>query len=212
MVYIPTSIQRPIQIQQVVTVHYFEYSSNYAFVGESHDFWEFVYVDKGEIVVTAEDKELPLKKGEMVFHRPGEFHSLRANGVVAPNLVIASFYCHSPAMEFFENRIKQYEELLKVKHNENWWNEDMTIKQLEEYFNKSNSSIKKAIRKMCDSGFYDYKYFDNNKVIISSEGVKWLCKNIFKQKYLELLEKYKMELTEMYIKAGYIYDEFFGMN
>ena len=57
MVYIPTSIQRPIQIQQVVTVHYFEYSSNYAFVGESHDFWEFVYVDKGEIVVTAEDKQ-----------------------------------------------------------------------------------------------------------------------------------------------------------
>ena len=115
-------------------------------------------------------------------------------------------------VEFFENRIKQYEELLKLQHNENWWNEDMTIKQLEKYFNRSNSSIKKAIRKMCNSGFCDYKYFDNNKVIISSEGVKWLCKNIFKQKYLELLEKYKMELTEMYIKAGYIYDEYFGMN
>lgn len=115
-------------------------------------------------------------------------------------------------IDFFGNRIKQYEELLKVKHNENWWNEDMTIKQLEEYFNRSNSSIKKAIRRMCDNGFSDYKYFDNNKVIISSEGVKWLCKNIFKQKYLGLLEKYKMELTEMYIKAGYIYDEFFGMN
>ena len=115
-------------------------------------------------------------------------------------------------VEFFENRIKQYEELLKVKHNENWWNEDMTIKQLEKYFNKSNSSIKKAIRKMCDSGLSNYKYLDKNRVVISNEGVKWLCKNIFKQKYLELLEKYKMELTEMYIKAGYIYDEFFGMN
>ena len=115
-------------------------------------------------------------------------------------------------IDFFENRIKQYEELLKVKHNENWWNEDMTIKQLEEYFNRSNSSIKKAIRKMCDNGFSNYKYLDNNKVIISSRGVKWLCKNIFKQKYLGLLGKYKMELTEMYIKAGYIYDEFLGMN
>lgn len=115
-------------------------------------------------------------------------------------------------VEFFENRIKQYEELLKVKHNENWWNEDMTIKQLEEYFNRSNSSIKKAIRKMCDNSFSEYKYFDKNKVIISNEGVKWLCKNVFKQKHLGLLEKYKMELTEMYIKAGYIYDEFFGMN
>ena len=37
-------------------------------------------------------------------------------------------------------------------------------------------------------------------------------KNCFKQKYLELLEEYKMELTEKYIEAGYIYDEFFGMN
>ena len=115
-------------------------------------------------------------------------------------------------VEFFENRIKQYEELLKLQHNENWWNEDMTIKQLEKYFNRSNSSIKKAIRKMCDSGLNNYKYLDKNRVVISNEGVKWLCKNIFKQKYLELLEKYKMELTEMYIKVGYIYDEFFGMN
>lgn len=105
MVYVPINLYRPIQIQQVVTVHYFEYSSNYAFAGESHDFWEFVYVDKGEIVVTAEDREMVLKKGEMLFHRPGEFHSLHANGVVAPNLVIASFYCDSPAMSFFEHKL-----------------------------------------------------------------------------------------------------------
>lgn len=115
-------------------------------------------------------------------------------------------------IDFFENRIKQYEELLKVKHNENWWNEDMTIKQLEEYFNRSNSSIKKAIRRMCDNGFSDYKYLNNNKVIISSIGVEWISKNVFKKKYLELLEKYKMELTDIYIKEGYIYDEYFGRN
>ena len=28
----------------------------------------------------------------------------------------------------------------------------------------------------------------------------------------ELLEKYKMELTELYIKAGYPYDHFFHRN
>ena len=33
-----------------------------------------------------------------------------------------------------------------------------------------------------------------------------------KKKYLELLEKYKMELTELYIKEVYIYNEFFGRN
>lgn len=112
-------------------------------------------------------------------------------------------------VEFFETRIKLYEDFLKVERNKNWWNEDMAIKQLENYFNRAESSIRKAIKKMCDNGFSIYKYLDNNKVIISRKGVEWICKNIFKQKYLELLEKYKMELTELYIKAGYPYDHFF---
>lgn len=65
---------------------------------------------------------------------------------------------------------------------------------------------------MCDSGFEEYKLLVNSKVVISSKGVEWICKNVFKQKYLELLEKYKMELTELYIKAGHPYDHFFGRN
>ena len=115
-------------------------------------------------------------------------------------------------VEFFETRIKLYEDFLQVERNKNWWNEDMDIKQLENYFNRAESSIRKAIKKMCDNGFSNYKYLDNNKVIISRKGVEWICKNVFKQKYLELLEKYKMELTELYIKAGYPYDHFFHRN
>ena len=115
-------------------------------------------------------------------------------------------------VEFFETRIKVYEHFLKVGHNENWCNEDMDIKQLERYFNRAESSIRKAIKKMCDNGFSNYKYLDNNKVIISRKGVEWICKNVFKQKHLELLEKYKMELTKLYIKAGYPYDHFFHRN
>ena len=115
-------------------------------------------------------------------------------------------------IDFFEDRIRQYEELLKVQHNENWWNEDMDIKQLCNYFNRKENTMRKAIKRMWDNGFSIYKYLDNNKVIISRKGVEWICKNIFKQKYLELLEKYKMELTELYIKAGYPYDHFFHRN
>ena len=115
-------------------------------------------------------------------------------------------------INFFEDRIKQYEELLKVENNQNWWNENMDIKQLCKYFDRKEITIRKAIKKMCDDGFGQYKFLINNKVVISSKGVKWLCKNVFKKKYLELLEKYKMELTELYIERGYIYDEFFGRN
>lgn len=115
-------------------------------------------------------------------------------------------------VNFFEDRIKLYEDFLKVEHNENWWSEDMDIKQLCEYFNRKDITVRKAIKKMCDSGLEEYKFLIDNKVVISKEGVEWICKNVFKQKYLELLEKYKMELTESYIKAGYPYDHFFGRN
>ncbi len=115
-------------------------------------------------------------------------------------------------IDFFKLRIKQYEELLKIEHNENWWNEDMDIKQLCKYFNRKDITVWKAIKKMCDSGFEEYKFLVDNKVVISKEGVRWICKNVFKHKYLELLEQYKMELTEKYIEAGYPYDNFFWMN
>ena len=115
-------------------------------------------------------------------------------------------------INFFEDRIKLYEELLKVENNQNWWNEDMDIKQLCKYFDRKEITIRKAIKKMCDSGFEQYKFLINNKVVIFSNGVEWLCKNVFKKKYLELLEKYKMELTELYIGKGYIYDEYFERN
>lgn len=115
-------------------------------------------------------------------------------------------------IDFFKLRIKQYEELLKVEHNENWWNEDMDIKQLCNYFNRQDITVRKAIKKMCDGGLGEYKFLVNVKVMISSKGVEWLSKNIFKLKYLELLEKYKMELKEKYIEKGYPYDEFLGRN
>ena len=115
-------------------------------------------------------------------------------------------------INFFEDRIKLYEEVLKVEKNKNWWNEDMDIKQLCKYFDRKEITIRKAIKKICDNGFEKYKFLIKNKVVISSKGVEWLCKNVFKKKYLKLLEKYKMELTELYIEKGYIYDEFFGRN
>lgn len=115
-------------------------------------------------------------------------------------------------INFFEDRIKQYEELLKVEKNKNWWDEDMDIKQLCKYFDRKEITIRKAIKKMCDNGFEQYKFLIKDKVVISAKGVEWLSKNVFKKKYLELLEKYKMELTELYIEKGYIYDEFFWRN
>ncbi len=50
----PIVLTRPIRVDRVVTVHYFEHSSSYYFEGERHDFWELLYVDRGEVDVLTE--------------------------------------------------------------------------------------------------------------------------------------------------------------
>lgn len=105
MPYIPISLCPSLRVSKLYTVHYFEFTSNYSFAGEAHDFWEFLYVDKGSIKVTAGEAQYDLTRGQMIFHRPGEFHALSANGVTAPNLVVVSFECEGDAMDFFYGHI-----------------------------------------------------------------------------------------------------------
>lgn len=110
-------------------------------------------------------------------------------------------------IDFFNIRIGQYEELLKVSRK-NFWNDDMYVYELPNYFNRVPGTIKNGIIKMNKATNNVYKYYENGKAKISKEGIEWLCKNCFKHKYLELLEEYKMELTEIYIERGYPYDVF----
>ena len=73
--------------------------------GESHDFWEMLYCDKGEVDVQAGDKHLLLKAGEMVFHCPNEWHDARSHGDKPADVIILAFTCSSPFMSEFEKKI-----------------------------------------------------------------------------------------------------------
>ena len=104
MSYTSVHLDPCIEITEIVTIHYFEYCSDFAFEGESHNFWEFLCVDKGEVEVVADSRFRTLTRGDIIFHKPNEFHGLTANHRIAPNLVVISFYCDSPAMDFFRER------------------------------------------------------------------------------------------------------------
>lgn len=94
-----------IHIEAIYTIHYFEYRNDFHFPGERHDFWEFQYVDKGMIEVCTDEGRHILTKKQAIFHKPGEFHNLTAVEKTAPNIVVVSFECSSPCMNFFEKKI-----------------------------------------------------------------------------------------------------------
>lgn len=104
------ALHNSINIGKIYSIHYFEYMNDFSFEGESHNFWEFICVDKGEVGVTAGDSFTILKKGDIAFHQPNEFHNVQAVSGIAPNLVVISFQCTDDAMRFFKKKILQIDE------------------------------------------------------------------------------------------------------
>lgn len=105
MEFVKAVLKEEFQIHKIVSLHYFEFANDFVFDGEKHDIWEFLYVDKGEAEVMADTSGYKLKQGDIIFHKPNEFHSVWANKIIAPNLIVISFECTSSAMQFFENKI-----------------------------------------------------------------------------------------------------------
>ena len=97
--------EKVIHIESIITVFYMELPKNFRYDGERHDFWEMVYIDKGQMVCTAENNRFLLKSGEMIFHKPNEFHNLSGDNATEPNVSILTFECKSPAMKEFEGKI-----------------------------------------------------------------------------------------------------------
>lgn len=99
------SFERVYNVEKIITIFYMEFSKNFSYEGESHDFWEMVYIDKGEMLCTADKNTFVLKSGEMTFHKPNEFHNLSGDHRTAPNVSILTFECKSRAMSQFEGKI-----------------------------------------------------------------------------------------------------------
>ena len=99
------SFERVFNVEKLITIFYMEFSKNFSYEGESHDFWEMVYIDKGEMLCTADKNHFVLKSGEMTFHKPNEFHNLSGDHRTAPNVSILTFECKSRAMNQFEGKI-----------------------------------------------------------------------------------------------------------
>ncbi|UVI30758.1 AraC family transcriptional regulator [Paenibacillus spongiae] len=105
-----TSLEQTIVINKIITMFYAEREKDYEFHGEFHDFWEFLYVDKGEIVVTADDTVHSLSQGSIIFHKPNEFHRFHAAKGTAPNFIVMTFDCDSQAMRRFDGQIIRLED------------------------------------------------------------------------------------------------------
>ena len=84
-------LKRLFSVTSVNSAFVEERDVDFYFKGEMHDFWEVVYVASGQIGVTEDERVYELEKGDIIFHRPMEFHKVWTRGEKKPRVYTMSF-------------------------------------------------------------------------------------------------------------------------
>ncbi len=114
-IHIPHRIVDFLTISHIVGIHYDEFGPNFCFKGEKHNFWEMVYVDKGQVHICTDYSEFDLEQGCIVFHKPNEFHTLSTDEKHPADVFVVAFVSTSDAMSFFNGKIIKVSPKLQKK-------------------------------------------------------------------------------------------------
>lgn len=108
----PVPIRPVLSVTELYTLYYFHHNSGYRFAGESHDFWEIIYVDKGMASGLNGPEPYTLEKGQVIFHHPNVFHNFRtggpteaADGCEECDIIVVSFNGELEMLEQFRDHI-----------------------------------------------------------------------------------------------------------
>ena len=150
MFYIP---EKYFKIKSINSIFTRNYGKDFYFKGESHDFWEMIYVEKGTLTVAEDENIYELSSGQAIFHAPMEFHRFWAKKTkpatvfkiisfdletsIEHNLADGVFSIKGRLKELFENAYMQADNSFKhdvfvsKKEQNNPVNEVLSIKMLE---------------------------------------------------------------------------------
>ncbi len=79
------------EIEGFYTAIKYDWNEHFAFNGESHDFWEAVFVESGRVEVTEDENFYTLSEGNVIFHAPMEFHRIKSAEGSSPKVFVFSF-------------------------------------------------------------------------------------------------------------------------
>ena len=117
-------INEIIKIKQIFSFFEQECSKEYDFKGEQHNFWECLYIKKGGICVSADERIYRLKENQIIFHKPMEFHKFYVESKDGAEIFVMSFSMEGEYADYFKNKVftlsyeqkRIIEELLKYFH------------------------------------------------------------------------------------------------
>lgn len=98
-------MERPIYINKIHSAFSAEEPEEFNYPGESHDFWEMVFIEKGTVGITAGSRIFTCLPGTLIFHKPNEFHRIWNAGGSSIRFTIISFSLFGDYARVLHNKV-----------------------------------------------------------------------------------------------------------
>ena len=98
-------VEHQVNIDGIYSLFKVHYKNGFHFPGEAHDFWEFLYVIKGSVCITADERVYDLSEGEIIFHKPLEMHKISVEQDKGATLLIVSFDLTGTLTQYLEDKV-----------------------------------------------------------------------------------------------------------
>ncbi|MBE7046660.1 MAG: helix-turn-helix domain-containing protein [Ruminococcaceae bacterium] len=105
MAWIPYPVNTVIKIVEMFSFFQVNYEKTFSFEGEMHPFWECLYVLKGSISVSADDRLYDLNEGDIIFHKPLEMHKFDVTSDGVTSLIVFTFNAEGELVNHFFDKV-----------------------------------------------------------------------------------------------------------
>lgn len=200
-------IENQIEITAFHSLFEHHFRKDWDFEGETHDFWECVYVISGDIFASGDGKVYNLSEGEMIFHKPMEFHRLWLDNENGADILIFTFSANDSFMNFFCGKVFSLSEneqhilsdmlqfMRRVHKNKNLNRLPMELKYLvpfgkkEGYLQRISTYVSMLLFSLAESTNTS-KAEETADAKIFSVAVEFMKKNISKQMSVDEIARY----------------------
>ena len=103
--YHKTGLPRMVTVTEIVTLFRRTFHPGQRPTGESHPFWEFVFVEGGTLDVCVGGKEYRLEENQLMFYPPEEIHEGKTPFQQETSLAVVSFSSSAPELERLRGKV-----------------------------------------------------------------------------------------------------------
>lgn len=98
-------IEKAIQVKSLITIEYIEMPKGFRYPEESHDFFEFIYVEKGALTCCIDNVESPLTQDDFTLIPQNKSHKYVLKDNQSAKALILCFSCKSDVLNALEDKI-----------------------------------------------------------------------------------------------------------